>query len=346
MYHPLYKEDLEEVCKLVSLPANSKILVTGASGLIGSFLIDALRYDNLINKKKFEITGTGRNLERMKKRFSTDFPVDGLTLIQRDATEPIPKEEEYDFIIHLASNADPQSYARYPAETITTNVLGTMRILEYTKDHLRTRLLFTSTYEVYGECVDIEQLTERDYGRLDFNAIRSGYSESKRVSELLIRSFVEEYHVNAVITRLGSIYGPTMTANDNKAVAQFIRKAVNSENIVLKSKGWQKRTYTYVADAVMGILLVINQGISGEAYNVANPSAIVTIAQVAEAAAKIAGKEVVYDIPDELERKGFPKEQDSVLNVDKLLKLGYFPRYGIQSGLERTIRILNSGCNI
>ena len=287
----LYRQDLEWVSDYIDFPDGARVLITGATGLIGSF--------------------------------------------------PIPDEEEYDFIIHLASNADPRSYALYPAETIITNMTGTLNVLNYARRHPGCRVLFTSTFEVYGEIPDRTSLSEEDYGLIDYNQIRSGYPESKRTAELLVRSFVEEYGADAVIARLSSIYGPTMTKGDNKAAAQFIRRAAAGQDIVLKSKGNQRRSYCYVADACAGILTALRRGKAGEAYNVCNPACEITIAELAQIAAKAAGTRVVFDLPDELEQKGFGKAKDSVLRADKLTALGYAPAYSAEKGITVSVSIIH-----
>ncbi len=343
MKKSLYVEDLSIINEFAYLLKNSSILITGATGLIGSFLVDALLYNNEVNKTKIEITGTGRSKERLNKRFSQCGSCkEYLNLVARNATEVIPDDEKYDYIIHLASNADPKNYSLYPAETIITNVLGTLRVLDYAVKHPNVKILYASSYEVYGEIPRKEKLSESDFGEIDFNSIRSGYPESKRVSELLIRSFVDEYSIDAKVARLSSVYGPTMTDSDDKAVAQFIRKAVNSEDIVLKSAGTQKRSYTYVADAVSGILTILCNGETGEAYNVANKFATTSIAELAEITANVAGTKVVYERSSEIERKGYSKTQDSILDTEKLIGLGFSSKYGVREGIERTIRIL---CN-
>ena len=131
-----------------------------------------------------------------------------------------------------------------------------------------------------------------------------------------------------------------MLKNDSKAHAQFLFKGINKEDIVLKSEGTQKRTYTYVMDAVEALLFVLFNGKTGEAYNIANGDSIITIRQLAELVAKICGTNVVFDLPDELERKGFSKLQNCILLTDKLTSLGYEPHYDIESGLRETLAIM------
>lgn len=343
---PLYIEDLRQISSYMGAEKKDiSVLVTGASGLIGSLITDAfLSFGADGTHGRVRVCAMGRSLAKLEERFEYARGNDCLELLSHDVTVPLGEEagkEPFDYIIHAASNADPGTYARYPVETIKTNILGTTNMLEYAAKH-GSRVLFTSTMEVYGTMPDGTVSKENDFGLVDFNSIRSGYPESKRVSELLCRSYAEEYGADCVITRLGYIYGPTMTRSDNKVIAQFIRSALEKKDIVLKSKGAQRRSYCYAADAVSGIICALFRGEKGAAYNVANAGSVVTIAEMAEIVAGLSGTSVSYDIPDELERKGFSKSQDAVLDESSLRALGWTPRYSMRDGVSRTIDILRS----
>ena len=203
-------------------------------------------------------------------------------------------------------------------------------------------MLFTSSFEVYGSIYGKTKYKESMTGVIDQTILRNGYPESKRVCELLLKSYVDEYEVNAVITRLSSVYGPTMIESDSKAHAQFIKNVIKHQNIVLKSKGDQTRSYSYVIDVVSGIFKVLFDGKKGEIYNIANEKSVTSIADMAKMCAKIAGTNVVYDLPDKVEAKGFSKAQDCVLDNTKLKKLGWNARYSLEQGLRETIEYFDN----
>lgn len=328
-----YKKAVHVVASEITVPGG-RILVTGSTGLIGSCIIDVLLSANADFGKQFEIFALGRNEEKLISRFGMTH---GLHFVIQDAAEPVTIEN-LDYIIHAASNADPKSYALYPAETILTNILGAKSVLDYCKGR-KTRALLTSTFEVYGK-LEQDEYDEEHYGVIDLNLMRNCYPESKRAAELLFKAYADEYGVDCVITRLSSIYGPTMKQDDSKAHAQFIRSALAGQNIVLKSKGDQVRTYCYVMDAVRGILTVLFRGKSGEVYNVANENSIVSIAELAQTIANYAGTRVVFDLPDEIENKGFSKPQNCVLKTEKIKGLGWSGRYDLKTGIHETLTIL------
>ena len=330
----MYENSIRELAKQIGL-RDVSILVTGATGLIGSCAIDVL---SVLNKEfcaNIKIYALGRNKNKIESRFGKN-----VIPVEQDIINPLDKKIEYDYIIHAASNADPKSYALQPVETILTNVLGNKNILDYCAGHLKKKMILTSSFEVYGELKGQDIFLENMSGIIDQTVLRNGYPESKRCSELLVRSYVDEYGVDAIIARLPSVYGPTMLESDSKAHAQFIRNALNGENIVLKSKGEQTRTYCYVLDVVSALFKLLCAGKDGEIYNVSNENSIASIAEVAKTCAEIAGTKVVFDLPSEVEAKGFSRSRNCILDNKKLKDLGWSGKYSLREGLEETLEYL------
>ena len=335
-----YFDGINKVAKSLSIKSGI-ILVTGATGLIGSCIIDVLLAANSMYNADYKIYALGRDRNKIVSRFGNK-----VVPIVQNIVDKLPINVEYDYIIHAASNADPRTYAIQPVETVLTNVIGNNNIFEYCRYHKKTRVILTSSFEVYGKIENHDIYKEEDCGILDFQILRNGYPESKRCAEILLHSYVEEYNIDAVIARLSSIYGPTMQVNDSKAHAQFIRNALHGDNIVLKSKGLPRRTYCYVTDAASAILYVLFNGKTGEVYNIANEKSIASIAEVAQTIAGIVGTSVVFDFPDEIESKGFSKPQNCILDNSKLRKLGWHAEYILDNGMRETIQTLKFFENI
>lgn len=333
----IYYNSLKRVTEVVS-ESNKSFLITGSSGLIGSCLVDLLMLANQEGRNN-HIFALGRNKEKIKSRFPEYIGNDYFHILEQDICEPLPKEYNFDYIVHGASNADPVSYAKYPVETILTNLLGTKNVLDYGRLNKECMITLLSTFEVYGKC-DKDIYCETDAGVINFNLFRSCYPESKRTSEILSRSYVDEYKVKVNVARLCSIYGPTMSLQDSKAHAQFLRNALKGEDIVLKSTGAQRRTYCYVIDAITAILTILFKGSSGYSYNVSNINSIISIADLATLIASLSGKKIVYDLPSKIESKGFSKPQDCILDNSELCKLGWQGLYGIKEGIIETLDIL------
>lgn len=330
----MYEESVRAIAKRIGL-RNSAVLVTGATGLIGSCIIDVLISANSDFGANLKIYGLSRREKRTLDRFGPNV----IPVVQNIMT-PLDDKIEYDYIIHGASNADPKSYAAQPVETILTNIVGCKNVLDYCVKHKKTKMILTSTFEVYGDVENQSVFTEDMSGVIDQTILRNGYPESKRCCELLLKSYVDEYGVNAVVARLPSVYGPTMLETDSKAHAQFIKNAVNKEDIVLKSKGEQRRTYCYVIDVVSALFVILLNGENGEVYNVSNEKSVASIADVAKACAEIAGTKIVFQIPDEMEKKGFSRSKNCILDNGKLRGLGWSGKYSLTEGLTETIKFL------
>lgn len=316
------------------------ILVTGASGLIGSFLVDALMETVCVGRLKCSVTACSRNGERLSARFEKWVSQPGFHLMPKDFCDSSPLSGDYDVIFHGASNANPPFFAAYPVQTIQANLAGTTAVLEYARVHLKTRVLFLSSREVYGEVSGTSCFGEADHGLLDFNELRSGYPQSKRMAELLCRSYHAQYGVNCTLARLGFVYGPTMPEDDQRVVAQFIRNALQGEDIVMKSSGDQLRSYTYVADVAAALFTLAGKAVPGDAYNVANPGAVMTIREMAGLLAELAGTRVVQTAADTQTVQSYAKPRSDTLNVEKLQRLGWMPLYPAREGFAHTLAIL------
>lgn len=259
--------------------------------------------------------------------------------IEQDVCQPFSGELNVDYIIPGASNTHPMAYSQFPIETIMINVKGAEHALQLA-ERCGATVLYLSSVEVYGNAIGQDVFTEDYTGKLNLATSRACYTESKRVCEAMCQSYIAERGVNVKIVRLSRIFGPTMLESDSKASSQFIKKAIAGEDIVLKSRGEQFFSYTYVSDAVAAMLYVMINGENGVAYNVANEKCNVHLKDFAQMCAECNGKNVVFDLPSETEQKGFSIAMQAVLNNEKLKNLGFVPHYTIMDAIKRTVDIL------
>ena len=341
-----YMEDVRRTAQL-PLPwdrfRDKAVLLSGATGMVGSFLIDVIMERNERNGMNCRVYALGRSEEKARTRFGErcDHPL--FSFIPYDINRPFVRDDigTVDFVLHLASNTHPMQYSTDPIGTITTNIIGLQNMLEFACAHGAERFAFASSNEIYGENRGDAELFGEDYcGYIDCNTLRAGYPESMRCGEALCQAYMKQKGIDVCIPRLTRSYGPTMLMSDTKAISQFIRKGIAGEDIVLKSAGTQYYSYTYVADAVSGLLTVLLLGNSGEAYNIADEASDMQLKDLAALIAENAGRKVVFEIPDAVEAQGYSKATKARLDGSKLRTLGWKPVYDLRSGIRRTMEIL------
>ena len=337
--HPLYKEDIQNILQTngINLLKGKRFLITGATGMVGVMLIDAL-----MALGDVKVYAVGRSEEKARLRLGEHFGNPNFIFLRHDVTKRYPESIEVDYIIPAASNTHPLAYSNYPIETIMVNVKGTEQALELA---VKTGavVVYPSTNEIYGICTDGKDFTEDSNGYLNLSNARSCYNESKRVSEAMCQSYADERGVKVKIARLCRIFGPTMLEEDSKASSQFIKNALRNEDIVLKSEGLQYFSYTYVADAVAGLLHVLLHGEERVAYNVSSEKTNVSLRDFASLCADSCGKKVIFDLPSEQERKGYSLATRAILDNCRIKAIGFKPHYNIKDTIKRTILILKNG---
>lgn len=344
----IYQEDLELITSFQSISweclKDSSILLSGATGMIGSLLVDAILYKDEKESIDCKVIALGRNEEKAKKRFGYCWDSPFFQFVECDVNkaETMPTDVKADYVLHLASNTHPVAYATDPIGTITANIIGTQNMLDLAVRCEAKRFLFASSNEIYGENRgDVELFDESYCGYIDCNTLRAGYPESKRCGEALCQAYKRQKGMDVVIARLTRSFGPTLQLTDTKALTQFLKNGLNKENIVLKSAGTQYYSYTYAADAVTGLLTVLTKGENGEAYNVADQCCDIRLRDLAKMIADLSGTKVIFDLPNETEAAGFSKATKARLDGSKLKKMGWRISFGIEESVRRTLEALS-----
>lgn len=316
------------------------VLVTGATGFIGSFIISALMQRVCEFGADIRVLAMVRNEERARAKFTDYMDLDRIKFVVGDVTEPVNSDEKADYIIHCASNAAPDLYASDPVGTMRINFFGTSHLLDFAMKCGAQKFLYVSTIEVYGKTDNLETIGEEDFGFISSSNVRSCYPESKKCCENLTICYGKQHNLDVSIGRLSYIYGAGMSKTDSKVCAFFARKVAAGENIVLKSKGEQLRSYTYVSDAITGLLTVLLDGENGEAYNIASSKSRITIVGMAEKYCALfpeKGSKVEFDLPSDYEKGAFSFIANAVLDSTKLESLGWDAQVSLDDGLTYSV---------
>ena len=334
----LYQQDLRNIVSMPGIETlhGKTILITGATGMVGTHLIDALML--LGNVKVYAV---GRDKNKAMDRLGSYYDSPLFTFVEQDVCNKFPSDIKPDIIIPLASNTHPLAYSQYPVETMLINIKGAEHALNLAVETGAT-VLYPSTVEVYGNAIGEDTFSEDYTGKLNLSTSRSCYTESKRSAEAMCQSFIAEKGAKVKIVRLSRLFGPTMLMTDSKASSQFIKKALAHEDIILKSEGNQLFSYTYITDAVRAMLHVLIYGEVGTAYNISCESCDVRLKEFAGLCAQYNGKDVIFELPSETERKGFSVAQKAVLDNSRLRSIGWTPLYNMKEALWRTLDIIAS----
>jgi len=314
-----------------------KVLVTGATGLIGQAIIKRLLSENQVLSEPVQIAALIRNPEKGRKIFGEDY--DKLIVVEFTMEELPITDEGYDYIIHAAANTSSKAFIGDPVGVINGLVAGTQRVLELGKVNQVESLVYLSSMEVYGTPSDDTKITEQSASNLNTMEARSSYPEGKRLCENLCASYASEYGVNAKVVRLTQTFGPGVQYDDGRVFAEFARCAIEHRDIVLKTKGETKRNYLYIDDAVDAILTVLLKGEKSEAYNAANEETYCSIYEMAKLVAeKCAGGSIDVKIEEaDINQFGYAKTLHMNLDTRKLRNLGWSPKVGLKSMFDYLI---------
>ena len=330
--------DFASNCDFSNLLANSRFLITGATGLLGSTLIHCL----LALNNDVEIVAPVRNINKSKAIFD-ESELNRIKIVECDLqTFNYSKLGSFDYIVHCASPTSSKYFVDYPVETFSTIVLGTKRLLDYAAHNSSKAFIYLSSLEVYGEISsDSNYITENDQGFLDITGIRSSYPMAKRSAENLCCLYAKEYGVPARIMRLTQTTGAGIANDDNRIIAQFARLVANNQDIVLHTNGKSARPYCYTIDAISALLYIMLRGTDGQAYNVANDETYISAYDMAVYLKDNFNKSI--SVRTEVNNyMGYAPTTLQRLSSRKVMALGWRPRYGLKEIFERLILYFNS----
>ncbi len=341
-----FNEDLEILAEYLDNSGlqGSSLLVTGATGLIGSVIVKAaLKYNISHPERKLKICAMARSeqkaLDVFKNEFDTlaDAEKLGISFVFSDICEPISRDIRCEYIIHTACPTVSKFMVEHPTSVLDSIYMGTKNVLEYARGVNPRGVVYLSSMEVFGSVDSENRISEVELGKVDILNIRSCYPEGKRLAECMCKCYAEEYGVSVKIARLAQTFGAGVSKTENRVFAQFARSVMRGEDIVLHTTGESMGNYCYIADAVRAIFMLLEKGESGESYTVVNEEMTMQIKDMAALVTNAFsnGKsKLVFNIP-ETNVHGYAAPTKMRLSGEKLRSLGWTPTVNMIEAYRR-----------
>ena len=352
---PLLYKEVQSVAnsKLINWDKlkESTVLITGANGFIGYYLVTALLERNDKFKSNITVLAVVRSKENAEKTFGELLKRNDIQLVVQDVCQELIIEQKADYVMHLASKASPYHFENDPIGIIDANVTGTYNVLNYAKESSSKATLFVSSLKVYGNLHNgKDDIKETDIGYLEQTSYKNCYAQGKRTAETICASFNKEYKMNVKIARPAYIYGAS-SLDDDRVWANFFANAVRGENILLKSNGGAYRSFCYVTDTAVALFLILLEGENVYPYNISSKESNVTIRNFARAVTEtFIEKNIILEFAkkdDELEPMRSPLEPTpEILNNARLKGLGFKAEVSLKEGIEKSVNILAEQNNV
>ena len=337
---PIVQSDLEAVWHRVAIDSfqGKSMLITGANGLMAMYMLFAFAYAVEHLGLHVRIVATSRNLSGLKSRYALFLDKSWFEIAEWDVAEPLSRNHDVDYIFHFAGDSSPYHIATDPVGILKANLLGTVNVCEFAVKNNADKIVFASTREVYGAHAKREMLDETSFGVIDPLNPRSCYPESKRVAESVMEAYHLQHGLDYAVARIAHCYGPGMRLeNDGRIMADVIAGALNYGLIILRSDGRALRSFCYVTDAIVALLIIAADNTGIRAFNLANETEEIAISDLARLVADLHGEcEVTIENTD-IDKGLYCAYQRVPLDCSRLEGLGWHPEVCLTDGLKRVI---------
>ncbi len=342
------KDDIKDVISALGADVNrlsgKTVLITGPSGLLGSYLVDTIAElnDRKILEYPCRVIGLSRSPVTPLSRLGHLLGRTDMNFIVHDVAQPLPLKEKIDFIIHAAGRSAPAIFQADPLGTIDVNIGGIRWLLDYAKDSNVESVLYMSSGEIYGNPPPEFIPTSETYaGNVSPLSPRACYIESKRLAETLCLVYWEQFGVPAKIARPFIVYGPGLLVEDRRVMADFMRLGIEGKPITMLTSGEDTRSYCYIADASVVFWKILFSNYNGEPFNVASDMEEVSIKELAELIHRICGIHAPVGVP-KIQNKDIAFLSASPHRVKPDIskireRFAFNPRIGLAEGMRRTI---------
>jgi len=337
----IVKEDIEEIVSIIKNDSkklkNSRILITGANGMLAKYM--ALTLIEL-NKKILKNSLTLHLLSRTNCT-ATFEKSRNIKYIIQDVSSPLPNIKKLDYIIHAASKAAPKNYLENKTDTMRANILGLFNILSLV-DKDTKGILYFSSGEIYGIVDSGKKIKEDKVSTSNHLSERSSYVESKKICESICINYYKEKKYPINIVRLFHTFGPGLNIGDGRVFSDFIKNAIDGKPIDIKGDPEIKRPLLYIKDATIMFFKILLSDKFGEIYNVGNPNNLVSVKEMAQYSSDSINKLKGLKIPVIISKSNVKYYKDAAQRVNPdiskfIKKFKYTPSTSAKNAFFRTI---------
>jgi len=326
---------------------NKRVLVTGATGLIGSNLVN-----KLMTIKGVKVIASSRSYDKLKNLFSGYLKNPLFSIYPHDVSDSFDLEEfPIDIIFHAASPQENKIIRDTPVDVINPNIFGTINCLELLKKQekksgVKGRLVLFSSVTIYANDSKLDKVVnETDTSVTDkLENDSAPYSQSKRISEVIANAYKKQFDSDTVIARISTVYGDSKFKTET-AFFDFIQKAIYGQNLSINNPLVPRRDNIYIDDALDALLIIAERGISGDSYNVSSNKQLGNFASVYEIAKNIVDITNEFRVEKNLDLIKFntipsdlsKRNPGLILDNSKLQLLGWNLKISLLDGLRKTI---------
>jgi nucleoside-diphosphate-sugar epimerase len=272
---------------------NSHIFLTGGTGFIGTWMLEAIRFVNESQSANIQVTILTRNPESFHSKYPHLFEHPNFRYLAGDVVA-LPYENlvgagKFTHLIHAATDASAELNEVNPLQMFDTVVLGTRQILDFAVKEKISKVLYLSSGAVYGQqAPGVDFVAEDSMSAPNCLDPKNTYAEGKRASEMLCAIYGKQCGCHIVVARIFALLGPLLNLNIHFAAGNFIRDAISGKKISVSGDGSPERSYLYPSDLVVWLLAMLTHGKSGAAYNAGSEEGV-SIADLAKLTSSLIG---------------------------------------------------------
>ncbi|WP_303168394.1 NAD-dependent epimerase/dehydratase family protein [Bifidobacterium dentium] len=328
---------------LFSFAENKTIVISGATGFIGSLLSRFFIWANETYDLGVKLILVARNLDKLKSILPDVAQRDDIDIVRRDFSQPCePLHIKFDYLVHTAAITTSKTMIDYPINVLDVSYYGAKWALESARMSCNSKVLYLSSMEANGHFSVSTVATEDTLGTVDLASVRSCYPEGKRICELMCRAYSEQLGIHAVVGRLAQTFGAGILPSEGRVFKQFAMSAINDQPIILHTDGSSEGNYVYSIDALRAVFVLLTKGKDGETYNIANEECHMTIRDMAQMVVdNFGGKNtrLIVESNDAV-GYGYAAPTKMLLSAAKLRALGWKPVVNLFEAYEVLLKYL------